>query len=223
VLLARRSGQSKAELLKALPPPPENNGSGWRLRAPRALDATTEFGASSRKASRKSGSAEKNLRMRPTAVTTPKRRRELDPPRATMARFGEAFPNKILQTNGCAGPRLPETQGINPAEVGKKYFGRPKPGVTTADSRCALIVASSSGLIQGPKRLSEHLGPIQSRRAIASAIMIVVTFVGAETISGMIDASTTCRPSTPRTAPFASTTALGSSALPMGTVEVGWE
>ncbi len=61
----------------------------------------------------------------------------------------------------------------------------------------------------------------QRPRLMASATMMVVTFVGAETMSGMIDASITCRRSAPRTAPLASTTAPGSSALPMGTDEVG--
>ena len=43
-----------------------------------------------------------------------------------------------------------------------------------------------------------------------SAIMIVVTFVGTDGMSGRIDASTTRNASTPRTLPQASTIAVGS-------------
>lgn len=57
--------------------------------------------------------------------------------------------------------------------------------------------------------------------AIRSATMMVVTLVATDGISGMIEASTTRRSSRPRTLPQASTTALGSVAPPIGTVEVG--
>jgi hypothetical protein len=58
--------------------------------------------------------------------------------------------------------------------------------------------------------------------AMRSASMIVVTLVATDGISGMMDASTTCRLLTPRTLPHASTTAVGSESPPIGTVEVGW-
>jgi hypothetical protein len=49
-----------------------------------------------------------------------------------------------------------------------------------------------------------------------SANMIVVGFVGADGISGMIEASTTRKASMPRTLPQASTTAVGSPSGPHG-------
>ena len=62
----------------------------------------------------------------------------------------------------------------------------------------------------GASRLT-HL----SQRAIRSAIMAVVKFVGAEAMRGMIDASATNSPSRPCTRPRASTTAPAPGSLPI--------
>jgi hypothetical protein len=51
--------------------------------------------------------------------------------------------------------------------------------------------------------------------------MMVVKFVDADGISGMIDVSTTRSAEIPLTSPYASTTALGSESEPMGTVDAG--
>ena len=69
-------------------------------------------------------------------------------------------------------------------------------------------------------------GASGSRSRIASAIFSAVMIVGALrlplTIRGMIDASTTLRPSTPWTRPPPSVTARGSSAGPIAQVYEGW-
>src|SRR6266851_9755309 len=59
-------------------------------------------------------------------------------------------------------------------------------------------------------------------RAIFSPIAKVVSVVGLDGGVGMIDASATLRPATPRTAPVASTTACGSLRGPMRTVPLAW-
>ena len=58
--------------------------------------------------------------------------------------------------------------------------------------------------------------------ATRSAIIMVVTLVLARTTSGMIDASATRRPATPRTRSLVSTTAMASSSGPILQVPEMW-